>query len=87
MYFTYILRSETTGVFYKGHTQDLSVRLLEHNNGKGGSFTKKHVPWVLLYSEQYQTRAEAMKRERYLKSGKGREWIQKNVLEQSAAGG
>jgi predicted GIY-YIG superfamily endonuclease len=34
----------------------------------------------MIYSEQYATRSEAMKRERFLKSGQGREWIKQNLL-------
>jgi putative endonuclease len=54
-----------------GHTSDLDKRLLEHNNGKSIS-TRSRRPWVVVYKEEYETRLEAMKRESYFKSVKGR---------------
>jgi len=70
-YFVYILKSESTGTSYTGHTSNLEKRLIEHNNGKSIS-TRKKRPWKLIYQEEYQTRSEASNRERYFKSVKGR---------------
>lgn len=42
------------------------------------------MPWRLVYQKEYESRSEAMEREKYLKSGQGREWL-KNIL--STAGG
>jgi len=56
-------------------TQDLSKRILEHNRGKMKS-TKAYVPWKLVYSEEYLDRMDARKREKFLKSGKGRDYIE-----------
>lgn len=79
----YILQSETTGKLYTGQTSDLERRLREHNDEEIGRqrFTRKQWgPWRLLYSEEMPTRSEALKREKYLKTGKGREWIKQSVL-------
>jgi putative endonuclease len=43
---------------------------------------KQKGPWRLIYSEEHATRSEAMKREKFLKSGQGREWIKDNILKQ-----
>ena len=70
-YFTYVLKSESTGSSYVGHTSNLEKRLVEHNNGKSLSTSGKR-PWRLVYQEKYTTRSEAALRERYFKSLKGR---------------
>jgi putative endonuclease len=70
-YFVYVLKSESTGTSYIGHTSNLEKRLTEHNNGKSLS-TRSKKPWKLIYKEEYPTRSEAASRERYFKSVKGR---------------
>jgi putative endonuclease len=74
MFFVYILQSETTGQHYTGYAADLEQRLGQHNAGLTRS-TKGRGPWKLVYSEEYATRAEAMRREKFLKSGQGREQL------------
>jgi putative endonuclease len=74
-YYFYVLQSETTGSFYTGHTENLQKRVFEHNNRRTIS-TKNRGPWVLFYSEEYLTRAEAAKREREVKRMKSRGYIQ-----------
>ena len=78
MVFVYILKSEVSEKMYVGMTQDLSRRLAEHNSGKS-KFTKGYKPWKLLYSEKLDDYKEARKREKYLKSGQGRDWIKENM--------
>jgi putative endonuclease len=70
MFFVYILRSERTGAHYTGHTDDLVDRL-ERHNGKREASTKHAVPWEVVHTEAFSTRAEAMKREKKIKSYKG----------------
>ena len=80
MYYVYVLKSLVKeNTFYTGHTENLSVRLSQHNAGKTKS-TKHGVPWEIAYQEEYQTIIEAINREKYLKSGSGREFL-KSVLE------
>jgi len=66
--FVYVLGSEWKGGYrtYVGWTTDLERRLSEHNAGTGARSTRGR-EWVLLYSECYATRGEAMSRERHIK--------------------
>jgi len=70
MFFFYILKSQRTGLLYKGHTQDLDTRFKQHNSGKTRS-TKNGIPWQLIYHASFETREEAITRERYFKSLEG----------------
>ena len=67
MFFTYILRSQKDNTFYYGSTADLEARIKVHNSGKV-RYTKGHRPYLLHYYEKYETRKEAMEREKYFKS-------------------
>jgi putative endonuclease len=75
MYIVYILRSESTGKLYVGFTSHLDQRVGQHNHGITKS-TKNRGPWLVVYSERSETRSDAMKREKFFKSGRGREEIQ-----------
>jgi putative endonuclease len=82
MYFVYVIRSQTVGKLYIGHTEDLEKRLKEHNDTDcfSSKFTKRFPgPWVLVYSESYGTRSEAFRRERWLKTGRGREFVRSRL--------
>ena len=74
----YILKSSTTGKLYTGSTQNLEARLRAHNDGLN-PYTKGRGPWELMHSEEFPTRSEAMKREKFLKTGKGRDFL-KEIL-------
>ena len=77
MYYTYVLENPD-GLLYKGQTQDLEKRIMEHNNPNNlHTYTANKGPWLLLLSEKYSTRSEAMKREKYLKTGAGRDFLKK----------
>ncbi len=78
VYFLYILQSESTGRFYIGQTQDVSERLAYHNANYSKSL-KNRGPWKLAYTEEYATRAEAMRREHQIKSWKDRAMIDRLV--------
>jgi putative endonuclease len=60
MYYTYVLYSKSYNRLYVGQTSNLSTRLEEHNSGKTKS-TKHCIPWELIYSETFETCAQAMK--------------------------
>ncbi|MGE0089231.1 MAG: GIY-YIG nuclease family protein [Bacteroidales bacterium] len=79
MFFVYVLKSSIDNRLYKGFTVDLQNRLKEHNSGKNKS-TAAYSPWKIIYFEEVQTREEARKREKYFKSGIGREYL-KNILD------
>jgi len=75
MFYTYVLRSIKSGKRYVGQTsKDVLDRLQEHNVGSN-KWTRANGPFVVLYSEGYNTRKEAIKREHFLKSGQGRKWL------------
>ena len=59
MFFTYILYSKEHDSFYVGSCEDLTKRLNRHNSKQVKS-TKGKVPWIFVYTEEYQTRAEAL---------------------------
>jgi putative endonuclease len=71
-FYVYVLRSLTTKRFYVGQTKDLANRLRRHNEGRVKS-TRAFRPWSIVYVEKFETRLEAVGRERELKSLKGTE--------------
>lgn len=73
-YFVYVLKSEIDGRLYKGQTCDDDKRIIQHNLGKTKS-TKGFIPWKLVYSESFETRESALLREKYFKTGSGREFL------------
>ena len=83
MFTVYAIISESTGKIYIGQTINLIERLKQHNANDSahlGQFTKQNMgPWKLIHSEEYKTRSEALKREKQLKSYRGREFI-KNLI-------
>ena len=66
--FVYVLgcRAKARTLTYVGWTTDVDRRLAQHNSGKGARSTRGRV-WVLLHSEKFRTRRQAMSREWYLK--------------------
>ncbi|MEO1169562.1 MAG: GIY-YIG nuclease family protein [Pseudomonadota bacterium] len=63
---TYMLRC-ADGKFYVGHTDDLERRIAEHQSGDFAGFTYKRRPVVLVWSESFQTRLDALETERQIK--------------------
>jgi putative endonuclease len=76
MFFVYVLLSQKANRRYVGMCGDLDKRLSQHNGGYNKS-TKAYRPWIRVYSESFETRVEARNREKYLKSGIGREYLDK----------
>ena len=70
-YYLYVLQSTRADRTYIGSSAEPDERLGSHNAGRVRS-TKAWRPWQLVFLEEYQDRATAEKRERYLKSGWGR---------------
>ncbi|MDD4271228.1 MAG: GIY-YIG nuclease family protein [Patescibacteria group bacterium] len=75
-YFTYILKSQKNNDIYIGSCENVLIRLNRHNTGKVKS-TKGYKPWDLLESKQFNTRGEAVKQERFLKSHQQKEIIKR----------
>ncbi len=80
-FFVYILISEVDQSFYIGQIQNIEKRLKQHNKDQNRSTSAKK-PWKILHYRECETRAEAMKIEKYLKSLKKRSsiynWIVKD---------
>lgn len=66
MFYVYIIQSEIDGSFYKGFSENYAQRLLQHNAGKS-SYTSGKMPWKLIHVEVFNTKEEALRRERSLK--------------------
>ncbi len=76
MFTVYVIESLTKNYRYVGFTSNLSRRLYDHNNGNNRS-TKPYKPFKLIYTEECETRLEARKREKYLKSTHGKKYLEK----------
>ena len=74
MYTLYILHSKNLDRYYVGYTNDLPRRLSEHNRIKG-KYTDTGIPWVVVYTEAFDAKKDAMKREKYIKSTKSKKFI------------
>jgi len=79
MYYTYILKSEKTEKLYIGHTENLEKRLIEHNSNQS-NFTKGKGPWKIIFSNEFNTRSEAMKFEIKLKKIKNKNYLINNLV-------
>ena len=66
MYYTYMLRC-CDGSLYTGYTDDPLRRETVHNSGKGAKYTRSRLPVQLVYTECFETKAEAMHREAEIK--------------------
>lgn len=79
MYFVYILISLKDGFIYIGYTSNLRIRYVNHQKGKVPT-TRYRLPVKLVYYEAYLSKKDATKREYFLKSGRGREYIKKLIV-------
>jgi putative endonuclease len=79
MFFVYVLKSQKDGRYYYGSTFDLDERIKYHNSGKVRS-TKYRRPLEIHYFETYETKTEALKRERFFKTGAGHYWLKQNGI-------
>jgi len=82
MYYVYVLQSNKSLKLYKGCSSNLKKRLDKHNAG-GVKSTKGGVPWKLIYYQGFLSKSDALREEKFLKSGKGRDRIKlllKNTL-------
>ena len=74
MFTVYILFSSSIDKYYVGYTNDLERRLTEHNRKKG-KYSDGGIPWRLVHQEDYESKSEAMNREKFIKSQKSRQYI------------
>ena len=75
-YTVYVIRSEE-GFTYTGYTEDMEKRLEEHNNRSLSFWTKRGKNWKVIHREEFDSRTEAMKREKWLKMGVGRDYLKR----------
>lgn len=79
MYYTYILKSSKSLIFYYGYTSDLRKRFKGHNDGMSQA-TKPHIPWKLVWYCAFPTIKQAKDFELYLKSGSGKAFAYKRLV-------
>lgn len=77
MYYTYAIKSESKNYIYVGITGDPERRIREHSLGYEKT-TKPYRPFKTILIEKYTNRSDARKREKFLKSGIGKEYL-KNI--------
>lgn len=77
MFYLYIAYNSVIDRYYVGSSSNLESRLKDHNKkGHKAKYTRKQKgEWDLIYSEKFETRSEAMKREKQIKSWKNRKLI------------
>jgi putative endonuclease len=85
-YFLYVLRSQKNERLYTGSTDNVERRLSEHNARKNLA-TKHAAPFVLLHTETFLSRVDAVKREQYLKTGLGRQELKRLLLKEESSAG
>ena len=66
-YYVYIVLCED-GSYYTGYANDVEKRFERHKRGSGAKYTRLHKPEEIVYTREFKSRREAMKREREIKS-------------------
>ena len=79
-FYVYILRSTIDKLFYIGFTDDVWQRLKQHNDGEVQS-TRPRRPFELIFFEAYPNKYDALRREKYLKTSKGKTTIRTMLKE------
>lgn len=77
-YTVYVLKDEN-GKHYTGYTSNIEKRLWEHNNGITYT-TRKGKNWIIIFAKKFDIKKDAILYERFLKSGKGREFIKEIII-------
>lgn len=75
MWYVYILLCEDNSL-YTGFSDDIEKRFLIHLSGKGSKYTRSHKPLKIIYSEKFETKSGALKRECEIKG-----WQRKKKIE------
>ncbi len=78
-HFVYVMNSLSRNYIYVGLTNSVLRRFAEHQTGQEKT-TAPYRPYELVHTEEFPSRIKARVREKYLKSGVGKEWIKKNIL-------
>ena len=80
MHYVYAIQSQIDGRVYVGMSEDSTRRLVEHNSGHTRS-TKAYIPWKIVYTKCCADRISARKEEKRLKSGYGKEFLKKYIID------
>ncbi len=75
MFSVYIIYSAKLNKYYTGYSEDVNLRLMQHNTGIS-TFTSKAADWELKYQENFETREAAHKKELEIKNKKSRKYIE-----------
>jgi putative endonuclease len=75
MYFVYVLYSKAFDKIYIGSSGNVRARLDSHNDPRNKGYTSRYRPWFVIYEEKFESKHEALIRERQLKTSKGRDFI------------
>ncbi len=81
MYTVYIVYSEKFDKTYTGMTSNMDERFKSHNELGTKGWTKNFRPWKIIYTEGYSMKSDALGREKYLKSGVDRTFIESLLKE------
>jgi len=79
-YYTYVLLSQKDYQFYIGYSEDVFSRLRVHNRG-GNTSTKNRRPLELIYFEAFLNKKDALRREKYFKTTKGKTTLKQMMRE------
>lgn len=77
MYYVYVLREASLGKLYIGYSSDLKSRVTTHK--RKGVISTRNGDYELIYYEAYLNKADALGREKFLKGGSGRRYINKQL--------
>lgn len=79
MFSVYILRSIKNGKRYVGYTaKTAEERLQDHLHGSN-KWTRANGPFVIVHTEVFEEKSEAIRREQFLKTGRGRQWLDEHI--------
>jgi putative endonuclease len=78
MFYVYVIKSIHSDYLYKGHCENIEKRLKQHNSGMTQSI-KAYAPFILVYQENFDTREEAIEREKYFKTAAGRRFLKTKI--------
>ncbi len=80
MHIVYILYSIKFDKIYIGYTSNLQARFRSHNKLGTKGWTIKFRPWEIVRAEEFDSKREALEREKQLKGAKGRQWIRNRII-------
>jgi putative endonuclease len=78
MFYVYILQSDVDSSYYIGFTENLEKRLEQHNNDES-EYTSRKTPWQLVYYEKIELKSDALKREKFLKKQRNKDFYQRLI--------